>query len=244
MTLKTARFSVRIFGTMVLLVLGLGYLLAMVYLFSGHIKHFVSEGATVVEAVEYTYHGLPTEEPRLLVSLRGSMASTVSAPEFDSIRAWINDGALEATYPDRVGPIIEKNCVSCHRSGEYYPQLEGYADLLPLTSPDKGMDVAKLARMTHVHLLGIPLLFYIIGALFVRTRFNEKLKAGIVVLPFVGILIDILSWWLTKANDQAAIGVIVGGSLMSLGFTLQWFMTMFDIWFRHKDGDDAPSSFS
>ena len=30
---------------------------------------------------------------------------------------------------------------------------------------------------------------------------------------------------------------------MSLGFGLQWVMTFHDIWFPHKDGDQAESSF-
>jgi len=243
MTLRTAAFSVRVFATSVLVVLGLGFVLALVYLFTGHVQHFMAEGHTAVQAVEYTYHGLPTDEPRLLVSLRGTMAATVSATEFDQIRSWIDEGATEASYPEIVGPIIEKNCFSCHSKDGYYPPLEGFADVKPLTAPDSGMDFKKLARMTHVHLLGIPLIFYILGALFVRTRFNEKLKAAIVVLPFLGILVDITHWWLTKQTPNAAIGVVLGGALMSLGFGLQWLMTFHDVWFPHKQGDDAEPSF-
>ena len=239
MTLKHTTLSVRVFGTSVLMVLGLGYLLAMVYLFTGHVRHFMQDGARVVEAIEYTYHGHPSAESRLIVSLRGSMAATVSAAEFDAIEAWIDEGAQEATYPDQVGPIVEESCVSCHDQDGYFPVLESFADVQPLTEQDGGMDVTKLARMTHVHLLGIPLLFYILGALFVRTRWNEPLKAVIVVLPFVGILTDIAHWWLTKADKTAAMGVVIGGALMSLGFTLQWFMTMGDIWLPYR-GPDVP----
>lgn len=234
MSLRTTPLSVRVFGTSVLLVLGLGYLLAMVYLFTGHVSHFMKEGHSAVEAIEYTYHGLPTAKPRLLVALEGSMSATISAGEYDLIQQWIEAGASEETYPEKVGPIIEKNCISCHSEGGYFPVLEGFADVHPLTAADQGMDVTKLARMTHVHLLGIPLLFYILGALFVRTRWNEKLKALIVIVPFLGILMDIAHWWITKADKSAAIGVLIGGSVMSAGFALQWFMTIADIWLPHR----------
>lgn len=238
MSLRNATPSVRAFATSVLCVLGLGYALSLVYLFTGHVNHFMQEGHSAVDAIEFTYHGLPTAKPRLLVSLEGSMSATISAGEYDLIKQWIDDGATEETYPERVGPIIEKNCTSCHSEGGYFPKLETFADVQPLTAPDKGMDVTKLARMTHVHLLGIPLLFYILGALFVRTRWNEKLKAALVVLPFLGVLMDIAHWWITKADKNAAIGVLIGGAVMSAGFAVQWLMTMADVWLPYHGRRD------
>lgn len=230
MSLRQASLSRRVFSTSVLIVLGLGYVLALIYLFTGHVRHFMSEGHSPVEAIEFTYHGLPSAQPRLLVSLQGTMASTISAHEYDQISAWIDGGATEADYATSVEPIISKNCMSCHHADGYFPTLETYEDLKPLTEPDTGMDVTKLARMTHVHLLGIPLLFYILGALFIRTRWNEVLKSFIVVLPFVGILMDIAHWWITKTDKNAAVGVLLGGALMSLGFALQWLMIFVDLW--------------
>ena len=95
-----------------------------------------------------------------------------------------------------------------------------------------------LARMTHVHVFGIPLLFYILGALFVRTRYSERVKAVIVVLPFIGVFLDIGHWWLTKASPGFAFGVVIFGALMSTGFWLQWSMTLWDTWASAPDGDN------
>jgi hypothetical protein len=77
--------------------------------------------------------------------------------------------------------------------------------------------------------LGVPLLFFVLGALFVRTRFGEGLKSVIVVVPFVGIALDISHWWLTRQDPSRAMGIVVGGMLMSLGFGLMWLMTFYDV---------------
>ena len=65
------------------------------------------------------------------------------------------------------------------------------------------------------------------------------LKAILVVLPFVGILMDIAHWWITKADKNAAIGVLLGGTVMGVGFALQWFLTMADVWLPYRGGKAA-----
>lgn len=236
MTLRTAPASHRAFATSLLLVLGLGYLLAQVYLFTKEVKPMLDQGHGLVEGVGYTYNGVPSAEPRILVSLRGSMASTVTAAEFDAIKKWVADGATEETYVGPVSAIIENNCASCHGASGYPPVVTNYQDTLALTAPDSGVDIKKLARMTHIHLLGIPILFFMIGSLFIKTRYPERVKVVIVLLPFIGVVADIAHWWLTKMHPSAAVGIIVGGVIMGAGFGLQWVLTMWDVWMPVKDG--------
>ena len=235
MSLRTAPASTRVFASMVLLVLGLGYALAMVYLFSKEVKPMLEQGHGLVQGVAYTYNGVPTAEPRLLVSLRGTMASTVSPAEFDAIKRWIDGGATQEGYAGPVENIISANCASCHGQGGYPPQLTSFEDAVALTAPDTGVDIKKLARMTHIHVLGIPLLLFVLGSFFVKTRFPEALKAVLVVLPFVGVVWDIGHWWLTKLDASHATGIVVGGALMGAGFGLQWVMTAWDVWAPVKE---------
>jgi hypothetical protein len=234
MTIRTAPLSHRVFATSVLLTLGLGYALALVYLFAREVRPQRKQGHGLVQGVAYTYHG-GSAEPKLLVSLKGSMSGFVTPDEFRVISQWVGAGATEEDYNAAVGTIIENNCASCHNEDGYSPPLTSYAQVKPLAESDTGMDIGKLARSTHVHLLGIPLLFYILGHLFVRTRYREGLKAILVVLPFVGVIWDISHWWLTKLDPSQATGVIVGGTLMSLGFGAQWSMTLWDVWGPLRD---------
>ena len=228
-SLRLAPLSQRVFASAVLATLGIGFLLSLVYLWAREIRPQRQQGKKMIETVVHTYHGAP-DLPRLISALHGSMAPFVNAEELAAIEAWAEAGAGEDAYKTTVEPIVARNCASCHAEGKYPPTLATYTQVADLARADRGMDLQKLARMTHVHLLGIPLLFYILGALFVRTRYREWLKAVLVVVPFVGILWDISHWWLTRSDPSQALGVIVGSTLMSLGFATQWFMTMWDIW--------------
>jgi hypothetical protein len=239
-SLRSAPLSQRVFATAVLCTLGIGFALAYVYLYAREIRPHRQQGRGAVESVVYTYHG-SAERPRLIAALHGTMAAFVNEDELAAIEAWSKAGASEPEYTATIAPILQRKCASCHAEGKYPPTLVTYAQAADLARADRGMDLPKLARMTHVHILGIPLLFYILGALFVRTRFGERLKSVLVVLPFAAILWDISHWWLTKQDPTRARGVVVGSALMSVGFALQWAMTMWDIWAPQRGEAAAPS---
>lgn len=235
MTLHHAPLSVRVFATTVLVTLGTGYGLALLYLYAQEVKPSRDQGVGLVEGVAHTYHGVPGESA-LIAALKGSMSSMIEGEEFVALSEWAANGATEEGFAS-VAPIIENNCASCHAEGGYPPVVTNYSETKALTAVDEGIDIKALARMTHVHVFGIPLLFYILGALYVRTRFPEKVKAVIVVLPFIGVFMDILHWWLTKASPGFAFGIVISGGLMSTGFVLQWSMTLWDIWSPAPGGD-------
>jgi hypothetical protein len=235
MTLRHTPLSVRVFATTVLLTLGTGYALALLYLYAKEIKPSRDQGIRVVEGVAHTYHGVPGEST-LMSALKGSMSSMIEGDDLVTFMEWAADGATEEGYAN-VAPLVDNNCASCHAADGYPPLVTNYAELKALTAVDEGMDMAALARMTHVHVFGIPLLFYILGALYVRTRYPEKIKAVIIVLPFLGVFLDILHWWLTKASPGFAFGVVISGALMSSGFALQWSMTLWDVWAPAPAGD-------
>lgn len=228
-SLRLAPLSERVLTGTLLATFGLGYLLALIYLYAQEVRPHQLQGHGIVQSVANTYHGIPSDSP-LLASLRGSMSSTVTAEELTAIAEWVEAGAPEAAYPEKVGPIMEANCASCHsEDGGYFPPLTSYAEVAEFAKPGGGISVQKLARQTHVHLLGIPMLLFIMATLFVRTRFGERLKASLIVLPFLGVVWDVAHWWITKLNPDAAAGVIFGGILMNLGFAAQWFMTAWDL---------------
>jgi hypothetical protein len=241
MSLRNAPASHRAFATAVILVIGLGYALAQVYLFSQKVKPMMDQGHGLVEGVGYTYNGMPSAEPRILVSLKGSMASTVSSAEYDAIKRWIDEEATQQGYAGAVANIIEKNCASCHGPNGYPPLVTNFEDTLPLTEPDSGMDIKKLARMTHIHVLGIPMVLFMLGVLFIRTRFPERIKVLLVILPFLGVVWDIAYWWLTKLDSSAAIGIVFGGALMGTGVGLQLVLTMYDVWMPYKQTGESET---
>lgn len=236
-SLRLAPLSQRVFSASLLATFGIGYLMALVYMYAQEVRPHRLQGHGLVQSVANTYHGIPSDS-LLVSSLRGSMAASVTPEELATIIEWVDAGALEATYGEKVGPIMADNCVSCHDAdGSYFPPLSNYAEVAEIAKPGGGISVQKLARQTHVHLLGIPMLLFIMAYMFVQTRFSEKLKSGLIILPFIGVLWDVAHWWITKLNPDAAAGVIFGGILMNLGFAAQWFMTAWDIFapFKRKE---------
>jgi hypothetical protein len=63
------------------------------------------------------------------------------------------------------------------------------------------------------------------------------LKTAVIVMPYVFLIVDIASWWLTKLNPYFAWLVILGGSAMALSFAFMWTVSMYEMWILpHKKG--------
>ena len=227
-TLRQGLLSERLFASSVLIVLGIGFLLAFVYLYAGEIQPHARKGEKLVEGVAKTYYG-DRAVNRLESVLHGKMAENVTKKELAAFHAWIAAGATEAGYAS-VAPIVTENCQSCHDKGGDSPQITNYAEIRELVQYDTGVEIKSLAKLSHVHLLAIPLLFFMLGSFFVRTHWREGLKGVLVVMPFFGVLFDIAHWWITKRYESAALGIVVGGAMMGLGFTGQWVLTAAELW--------------
>ena len=220
--------SERVFASSVLIVLGIGFFLAFVYLYASEIQPHHQKGQDLIKGVATTYYGDRTTN-RLESVLHGKMAENVSREELATIHKWIQDGATQEGFA-KVAPIVTENCASCHDVAGDPPQITNYPQLHALVQYDTGVEIKSLARMSHVHLLGIPLLFFMLSSFFVRTQYREGLKAALVVLPFFGVLFDITHWWLTKRYESAALGIVLGGTMMGVGFAGQWFLTAMELW--------------
>jgi hypothetical protein len=80
---------------------------------------------------------------------------------------------------------------------------EGIGDLFSETEikedPDpfyKSKKFLFALKFTHIHIFGMSLLFMIVSAFVVFFDINPKLRNGLIILPFVGILIDLAAVWL------------------------------------------------
>ena len=68
------------------------------------------------------------------------------------------------------------------------------------------------------------------------------LKSAVVVLPFLAIIIDIGSWYLTKINTAFAWAVIISGVVMGLSFAFQWIVSVYQIWFYKYSIAERPKA--
>lgn len=217
--------------TSFLVLIGIAYLMALSYMFFSIIEPHQKMGMGLVQGIEVKYHGDPTSS-RIEAALRGSMASNIDPRDRDKVLAWVHNGAPEATYPI-LKPIFDANCVACHSaaSGMPIPHLDTYEGVREVARTDQGPTITQLARVSHIHLFGLSIFFMLTGSIFALSRLTPWLRVSIVVLPYVTIIADIGSWWLTHYFAIFGIVVVAGGGLMGLALGLQLIISLWEMWF-------------
>ncbi|MEW6681490.1 MAG: hypothetical protein AB1451_00995 [Nitrospirota bacterium] len=240
MTLRGLPVTVRWLFSCFLITVGLGYVLAITYLFLLDVEPHGKMRMNLVQATIIKYYG-NRGNTRLEVALNGSMADKISPAEKADIIGWIRNGAAAADY-ETVQPLFAKNCVSCHsaESGYPIPPLTSYQEVTTVAEVDLGQSVRALARVSHVHLFGMSFVFLLTGLIFALTEINKRLRLVIVLLPFIAIWLDIGSWWVTKYEPVFAYTVIIGGILMGLALAAQILISLWEMWLtRVGDGHEA-----
>ncbi len=216
--------------TSFLLLIGAAYVMALTYMFLVIIEPHRKMGMGLVAGIEMKYYGDPNSS-RIESALRGPMASNIDQPDRDRVLEWVHNGALESEYP-KVKPIFNNRCVACHsaQSGLPIPPLDSFAAVQKMAQTDRGPTVPDLARVSHVHLFGISIFFLLTGAIFALSRIAAWVRVTIVVLPYVSIVADIGSWWLTKFFPVFGVVVVAGGALMAVSLAFQIFVSLWEMW--------------
>ena len=228
--LRDLPLTFRALFTSFLMLIGSAYLMAMAYMFLAIIEPHQKMGMGLVQGIEVKYHGRP-DSSRLESAPRGPMASNIDPPDRDRVLEWVHNGALESDYP-KIKPILDSRCATCHsaQSGMPIPPIDSYAAVQKLAETDQGPTITDLARVSHVHLFGISIFFLLTGAIFALSRITAWLRVTIVVLPYLAIIADIGSWWLTKFFPIFGVVVVIGGALMATSFGLQVGISLWEMW--------------
>lgn len=226
-------YSQRVLYTMTLLVLGLGYMFALLYIFHtyagrGTGNKMMLSYEDLVVAYSGSGHG-----SRLELALKGPMSNMLPPDETSAIIGWVTQGSDRATYDKVVKPTIDKRCMGCHDgSNPHLPNLSSYDNIKKVTEQDTGTDVFTLVRVSHIHLFGLTFIFFIMGLMFTHAYVRPVwLKCLIVALPYVAIVLDVSSWYFTKLFHPFAWVVLFAGGLMGACFAFMWLVTMYQLWF-------------
>lgn len=226
--------SEKLLYTVFLLLMGIGYLMALAYLYASHEGHDGKPGLSVEDIVD-TYYG-NRSGTRLEASVRGPMAGYLLPEDRHQIVAWLKDGGAEREYNARIRPLLEKNCLQCHSptSGLDVPDLSTYEDIKAVADVDTGESLYTLIKLSHIHLFGIGLIALGISLIFRLAALHEWFKATLMVLPFAAIFADILAWFLTKWDPVYAYTVVAAGALLGLTWAAQIAISLYQIWFLRK----------
>ena len=224
--------SMRVLYTSTLIVLGIGYLFAMIHIFSSHAGRDGNPMLSVDDLI-IAYSGSKTDT-KLESALNGPMANMLPTEERNKVIAWVRSGVSESEYQSNgIDEIIGKRCLTCHNGkNPHIPNLKGFENLSHVTEADTGMDIFTLVRVSHIHLFGITFIFFIVSTIFSHAYIRPLwAKCIIIMVPFIAIILDIGSWYLTKIYPPFAWIVMGSGALMGVAFAIQWVISIYQMWF-------------
>jgi len=234
----------RVLFTCFLMTIGIGYIAALLYLFLVDIDPQRKMGMSAAEGITMKYHGR-TGKTRLESALWGSMSDKVAPDDRQKIIQWVGGGASIGDF-DKVKSILENNCIACHnpKSGLPVPPLTTFEEVRKLVEVDTGSSISQLARVSHVHLFGISIIFLLTGGIFALSEISAKLRLTIIALPYFAIWADIGSWWLTKYQPVFAYVVLIGGGVMGVALGAQICISLWEMWFKRANptSDDLRRS--
>jgi hypothetical protein len=227
--------SERILNTCFLLAIGIGYLVALANIYYTHQGRDGKPGLSVKD-VMINYHGSP-DQTRLGTAIKGVMEGNLKyKSDKDVILKWIQSGALEPEYIDHIAPVLNRDCVTCHSPAvnPSLPDLTNYTGVAQVASAG-GVSLPCLIRISHIHLFGIAFILFFVGKIFILCEMNAIVKRAVVIIPFAAMLIDILSWFITKSIPSFAYVVVASGGLMGVSMGLQIVLSVSQMWFYPED---------
>jgi len=231
--MSESRKIFQVFGSLIALVIGLGYVTAVVNLYFAHHLADGKPGLSLRDVVVH-FHGA-REQTLLAAKVQGSMRPNVkSEADLKTILDWIGAGSKESDFGP-VKAILDTSCIGCHQpeSMASFRPLTTFAEVATTTQTDTGISWPRLALLSHQHLFGIGLMCFALGFLVLKTPYSEKFKIFVVALGVGGLCLDVGSWWLTKLTAAGAPLVLLGGALNGLFFGVAIFTIWYDA-FLHR----------
>ncbi len=222
--------SIKLLFTGYLTTVGTGYIMALIQIL---LTHGMADGkmGLSLDDVVYSYYG-DRSGSVLESKLNGSMKFNAPEQERFKIIQWVRDGASETEYKTSVKAVIDQNCVVCHNANAgSLPDFSQFENLKKVSESNEGATFQSLTRLSHIHLFGISFIFMFVGLIFsFSTGVPGKYKYPAIVMPYLFLLVDIASWWLTKLNPHFAWLVIVAGAGLGLAFAFMWCVSMYQMW--------------
>ena len=230
-SLRSLPTTLRVLFSCFLITIGIGYLTALSYLFLVDVEPSRKEGQRVVEGISEKYHG-STSGTRLEAALKGTMADKLTPAERDQVLQWVHAGASRDGYA-KIAPILTQKCATCHnvQSGLPISPLTSFEEVQKVTQIDTGLSLLQLTRVSHVHLFGISIIFLLTGAIFSLSETPTWFRVAVLIAPYLAIVMDIGSWWVTKYYSPVfAYVVLLGGAFMGLSLACQILLSLWEMW--------------
>jgi hypothetical protein len=91
-------------------------------------------------------------------------------------------------------------------------------------------------KWTHIHLFGMNMIFIFMGAITIFLNISMKTRTWLVILPFIGVLLDIAAMWLKAFISPAFFWLhIPGGGLFGIVFAIVSIRALWEMWRVRKN---------
>ena len=227
LTLGKLSLTYRVLFTGYLLVVGLGLCMAGAQIMLTHGMADGKPGLSMNDIV-YSYYGNRSGS-KLEAALTGKMKDKAPADVNFTLIKWARDGAPYTEW-DKIKPLIEKNCGTCHYAESGLPEVSKPDVAKILAEVDHGASIATLTRVSHIHLFGISFIFLFVGWIFGMAEFNQRWKLILIATPFAFLVLDVASWWLTKFWPGCAWITMVGGIGYSVAAMVMFATSFAQMW--------------
>jgi len=251
-------FPWKLLISMFLVVLTSGFIVSELYL-----KHTteLADGKEGLTLDDITIQFYGSETPKLKMQVQGPMKKYFSSNEdpnklkpdeladVEKVVEWVDRGAPESEY--EVKDDKEKNkgtisyilnmrgCLDCHspdatmKGNKHDSPLDTFEHVSKYTKRDTGMDKGRLLSLSHIHLLGMGMMFLLAGAAVAMTRWPVTVRVVLIFGGQLSILLDIFGWWGVKwYGAPLAPVVMVSGILMAACFVGSVLAAFYDLWLR------------
>jgi hypothetical protein len=240
---KYLPMSMRTLFSMVLLVFGSAYCMAMIQVW---VTHVGLDGKSYLTAQDLiiAYSG-DKNGTKMETALKGPMSAMADDATKKVIYTWLHKGAPKEDFETTINPILQEHCVMCHNK-DANPNLPDYTSwdgVEKVVKADTGMTIPTLIRVSHIHLFGITFIFFIMGLIYSHAYVRPTwFKCVVIAVPFLSLLADVASWYLTKMWTGFAWVVIISGALYGVAFTIMWFTSMYQMWLYKVPKELADSN--
>jgi hypothetical protein len=227
LTLGKLSLTYKVLFTGFLMVVGLGLCMAGAQIMLTHGMADGKPGLSMNDIV-YSYYGNRSGS-KLEAALTGRMKDKAPENVNFTLIQWVRDDAPVAAW-DKVGPLLEKYCASCHDADSGLPEVSKPEVAKSLAEIDHGASIASLTRVSHIHLFGISFIFLFVGWIFGMAEFNQNWKLILISTPFAFLVLDVASWWLTKFWPGCAWITMIGGLGYSLAAMVMFATSFAQMW--------------
>lgn len=229
--------TIRLVLTYTIVLLAVGYLIAMVNLYLTYSLTDGQPGLTV-DDLKRAFYG-KRDNTRMAAKIHGgSMEQFLPNPgDKEKILSWIQDGASETEYQASIRAILMQNCVRCHSPGglQHFRPLTSYEEVMTVVQIDRGEPVGLWARVAHTHVQSIGLIFLVLGLIFALASVPAAFKYVVISAPFLSLLMDFGSRFLAKYNPDLVYLMMASGALLGLSFGVMSLVPLYEMWLKKKD---------